>query len=265
MYEGRYYPHNSRLSFQTTINSEGGNGHFMTVTDLPGPGRLHSDIHFGVEERDVTKIVYKGVERLRKNVFWGSHWTNWSDGGSGITLIATTGEKGFQYFPDQDRLAHFLLMSIAPITETVRRFVTKAREGTGKHIFDYQFLFHESDVHEANVVRQALEARHPIITINPNWLLPQSKRNLPIHSSFLNIPSGNVQLSALYEEDGKRRARVFESSGKASRASIDLPFVVAQAREVDFNGSAYERVIDKSGKRIEFDIKPWEIVTIEVS
>jgi alpha-mannosidase len=265
MYEGLYYPHNSRLSFQTTIHNEGGNGHFMTITDLPGSGRLNSDIHFGVEERDVTKIVYKGVERRRKDVFWGSHWTNWSDGLSGITLVATTGEKGFQYFPEQNRLGHFLLMSITPVTETVRRFVTKAREGIGKHIFDYQFLFHEGGVQEANVVRQGLEARHPIVTVNPNWMRPQSERNLAVDSSFLKISPANVQLSAFYKEGGKQIVRVYESSGNEGRATIDLPFIVGQAHEVDFNSAPIQRMIEKNGKTIVFDIRPWEIVTVEVS
>ena len=264
IYEGRYYPHNSQLSFQTTIHNEGGNGYFMTITDLPGFGSLHSDIHFGVEERDVKKVVYAGVERRRKDVFWGSHWTNWSDGLSGITLVATTGEKGYQYFSEQNRLGHFLLMSIAPVTETVRRFVTKTREGLGKHLFDYQFLLHEGDVEKANVVRKGLEARHPIITVNPNWMLPKSERNLPVHLSFLNIAQSNIQLSALYEESGKRIVRLYESAGKETRASIDFPYAVVHVLEVDFNGVAYQRVIDKIGNRIEFNIMPWEIITFEV-
>ncbi len=42
----------------------------MTYADLPVQGDLHSDIHFGIEKRDVSQIVYKGVERRRQDVFW---------------------------------------------------------------------------------------------------------------------------------------------------------------------------------------------------
>ena len=260
-----YYPDSGRLCFKTNIGSAGGSGHFMTTVGLLGPGKLCADVHFGVEERDVTKIPYTGGERMRKDVFYGSHWTDWSDGRGGVTLVATTGEKGFEYLPGRNRLGHFLLMTIPRDTTTWERFVTMAREGTGEHTFDYQLLFHSGDARSSNVVRRAAEAMHPVIAVFPNWLAPQTERKLPLESSFMEVAPGNVQLSALYRDNGRRLVRVYESTGTAGHAVIRLPFETAAVTEVDFNGKPINRKLAARGTQLEFEIRPWEIVTLEMS
>ncbi len=262
--EADYYPESSRLAFRTVIQSRPASGHFMITVHLPGPGQLRSDVHFGVEPRDVTKVAYGGPERLRENVFWGSHWTNWSDGRGGVTVLATTGEKGFEHLPRQNRLGHYLLMTIPRDTTTWERFVTPAREGTGEHTFDYQMIFHVGDAGSANVVRRAMEAMHPIMPVYPNWVRPRAERTLPLEFSFLTVGPPNVQLSAFYRDNGKHLIRVFESAGAGGRGSIELPFKPSNAREVNFNGDPQRREVRQSGRKLEFDIKPWEIVTLEV-
>ena len=66
---GHIDPHAKSVSFDSTIESAGGSGHFMAITGLPGPGKLSADVHFGVEERDISKIPYGALERRRANVF----------------------------------------------------------------------------------------------------------------------------------------------------------------------------------------------------
>ncbi len=49
-------------------------------------------------------------------------------------------------------------------------------------------------------------------------------RVLPEVISVDQYFSGNIQLSALYEEGGKKIMRIYESAGKESTVSIELPF-----------------------------------------
>src|SRR5581483_1658078 len=213
--QGHYYPRAALLRYHTTIQSEPASGHFMTSVGVPGAGKLAVDVHFGVESRDPEKIHYAGPERRKKGVFWGSHWADWSDGRSGITLIATTGEKGFAYSSEANTLSHFLLMTIPRDTVTWERFVTRAREGTGMHTFDYQFLFHEGDWKSGGVARRAAEAQHPILPVFPDWRLQAAQRTLPPERSFAAAGGQSVQLSAMYQDNGRKRIRVYESFGAA--------------------------------------------------
>jgi alpha-mannosidase len=257
------YPTSRRLAFDSIIQSAGGAGHFMTGVGLPARGSLVSDIHFGVEDRDVTKIVYEGEERRRKNVFYGAHWTSYSSGRQGLTLVGTTGEKGYQYFPEENTLGHFLLMTNPP-NQTWERLVTKAREGTGEHRFDYQFLLHSGDWKSGDVVRRALEARSPIRAVFPEEQKLPAQRTLAEEHGYVSVQGQQVQLSALHRQGSTYILRCYESHGDKAQTSIALPFRATSVREVDFNGVPMARKISTNGAKIELEMKPWEIVTLAV-
>lgn len=259
---GHVYPETSRIAFESQIDSSGGAGQFLTEVGLPGAGSVHADVHFGVEERDVHKIAYEGGERLRKNVFWGSHWADFSDTRGGVTLLATTGEKGFLHSPENNTLAHYLLM-VNPPVQTWERLITPAREGTGRHEFDYQFLLHSGDWRSGQVVRRALEARFPLLPYFQAELKPPVERRLPEEKSFLKFQGGAV-LSAFYR-DGKRfLLRLYEPAGVQASVSVLLPFVPANVREVDLIGGDRARKIGLSGSTLALDLRPWEIVTLAI-
>ena len=257
------YPHAQRIHFDTRIDSAGGSGHFMAMAGLPGKGRLAVDVDFGVEERDVSAVAYEGFERERKNVFWGSHWADWSDGQKGMTLVGTTGEKGYQLFPEENLLGHFLLMTIPPApAESWERFVTKAREGKGKHRFDYQCILHSGDWRQGTVVRRALEARFPVITAYEREPTRQTTPVLGGERSFLSISSPSVQLSAFYQDDGRYVLRIYESAGVSEKVTVRLPVRVTSARAVDFHSRAIQKDVILSEDQIEVRIEPWEIMTL---
>jgi alpha-mannosidase len=188
-----------------------------------------------------------------------------SDGVNGVTLIGTTGEKGYQFIPEENTLGHFLLMVIPPDTTTWERFVTKDREGLGLQYFSYQLLFHSGDWKAANVVRQALEAQHPILPLFPNNPRLPQERTLAEEKSFLAVSPATVQCSAFYRDKGRNLVRVFESAGSSANVSLELPFAIRAAKEVDFNGTPLQKPVTVSGKTLRFDIKPWEIVTLAVT
>jgi alpha-mannosidase len=190
---------------------------------------------------------------------------NHIDGVNGVTLIGSTGEKGYQFFPEENVLGHFLLMVIPPDTTTWERYVTKDREGLGLQYFNYQLLFHSGDWKAANVVRHALEAQHPILPVFPNNPRLPRERTLPEEKSFLALSPATVQCSAFYRDRGRHLVRVYESEGSSANVSLELPFQVSAAKEVDFNGNPLQKPVAVTGKTVRFDINPWEIVTLAVS
>lgn len=265
-------PAAGRIAYRTVIESAGGSGHFMAVAGLPGSGKLVSDVHFGVEDRDVGSIRYGSLERKRENVFFGAHWTDFSSGPGGLTFIGTTGEKGYQYTPDRNLLAHFLLMTNPPATavplpagaESWERFVTPAREGTGRHEFDYQFLLHAGDWKKGGVVRRALEARFPILVSQLDEQLPPERRDLPQEKSFLKLTGAGVQLSAFHREGNSVLIRIYESLGASTEATLEFPLVVKSARATDFNGQPAAKQVSVAGSSVRVRLEPWEIVTLAV-
>ena len=262
---GHLYPHARRVSFETEVETPGGSGFFTTTAGLPGPGQITADVHFGVESRDLSKIAYGQEERSFKNVFCGSHWADYTSGGYGLTVVGTTGEKGFQFFPEENVLEHFLLKQFPKATRSWWRFTTPAAEAVGRHNFDYQFLLHSGDWKSGDVVRRAREARHPILVVHRDHPLLASGQVLPEERSFVKLSPATVQLSAFYRQGGRYVARVYESSGAPARATLELPVAVGSARETDFHGEQRGKKITPGKQSVQFDIAPWEIVTIEIS
>lgn len=262
---GHLYPHAQRISFETEIATPGGSGFFVTTAGLPEPGKFAVDVHFGVEPRDLSKIVYEGPERTFKNVFSGSHWADYSNGRYGLTVLATTGEKGFQFFPEENVLQHFLLKQFPPGAKSWWRFTTPAATAVGTHHFDYQFLLRSGDWKSGDVARRAMEARCPIHVVHRNHPLAAARQVLPEERSFVKLSPATVQLSAFYRQGTHYLARVYECSGAPARVTLDLPVNVNSAKEIDFHGEPRGKTITPEKRSIHFDIAPWEIVTIEIS
>jgi alpha-mannosidase len=114
------------------------------------------------------------------------------------------------------------------------------------------------------VSRRAVEARHPILPVFPKNLRRLPERILPEENSFMLISPATVQCSAFYREKGKNVVRVYESAGSDVSVSLELPFRVRRANEVNFNGSLLTKPITVSERTVRFDIKPWEIVTLSI-
>jgi hypothetical protein len=262
---GYLYPHARRISFETEIQTPGGSGSFTAIAGLPEPGQFTADVHFGVEPRDLSKVAYVGGERAFKNVFYGGHWADYSSGRYGLTVLATTGEKGFQFFPEENVLEHFLLKLFPAGAKSWWRFTTPAAMAVGSNHFDYQFLLHSGDWQSGDVVWRALEARHPILAVHQDHPLILREQILPEEKSFVKLSPRTVQLSAFYRQGDRYIARLYQCSGEPARASLELPMNVAGAREVNFHGEPRGKVITAGKQSVQFNIGPWEIVTLELT
>ena len=111
----------------------------------------------------------------------------------------------------------------------------------------------------------ALEAQHPILPVFPNNPRLPQERALPEEKSFLALSPATVQCSAFYRDRGRHLVRVYESAGCSAKVSLELPFQISEAKEVDFNGNPLQKPVVVTGKTVRLDINPWEIVTLAVS
>jgi alpha-mannosidase len=125
-------------------------------------------------------------------------------------------------------------------------------------------LFHSGDCKAANVVRQVIEALHPILPVFPNSACLPHQRQLAELNSFMNLSPATVQFSAFYRDRGTYLVRVWESAGSRAVVSLELPFQLTRVKEVDFNGNTLRKPISVSGKTVRFEIAPWEIVTLSI-
>jgi Glycosyl hydrolases family 38 N-terminal domain/Glycosyl hydrolases family 38 C-terminal beta sandwich domain len=260
---GDLYPHAKRISFCTTIQCAGGSGHFMTTAGLPSGGALSADAHFGVEPRDVASIRYAGVERLLHNVFYGAHWVDYAHPRGGLTLIGTTGEKGYQLLADGRALGHFLLMAVPPASNW-ERFVTPASSGEGVHRFDYQILLHDGDWRRGEVPRRAMEAMHPLAAVYPDHMALPARRTLPDRQSFVHVEPRSVLVTAFYRQADAWYLRAYECEGAAADAAITVPLDIHHAEETDVHGAGRRRLGSFAGRTIRIALRPWEIVTLKI-
>jgi hypothetical protein len=108
-----------RVDFAAHIHSTGGSGYFA-ANAVPGfEGKVHTGVPFGAEPRDLAREPWgdgtdPNEELLRKNVFYGHHWADYSDGKTGLMLLAAEGKRGFLFDPGSRSLDHVLLMTIVP-------------------------------------------------------------------------------------------------------------------------------------------------------
>jgi alpha-mannosidase len=258
---GHVYPHAERISFETEIDSHGGRGHFLATMGLPEAGKLVVDTHFGIEDRDVSKIAYQGAERRLENVFYGSHWVDCSSGGYGAAIVGCVGEKGYLHLPQQSLLGHILLRTTLPATQGWERFVTDARLGRGMQTFEYHVLLHQGDWR--GVVRRAIEAQFPLRPVFIDQAKLPAERILPEEKSFVRVEPDTVLMSGFYRDNGRYLMRVYQCADAGGKARIDLPFRATSAQITNFHGEPLPmRKAELSNASVRFDLGPWEIVTI---
>ena len=254
-----------RVDFSAHIHSTGGSGYFAANV-IPGfDGKVHTGVPFGAEPRDLSREPWvdgtdPNEELLRKNVFYGHHWVDYSDGQKGLTLLAAEGKRGFLFDPERRSLDHVLLMTIVPRGEMEISFSNPYFKGQGDHSFHYSLLPHGGDWREARCAQRAQENNHPI---HAGRVIGGSAASLPASKSFLDLKPDTMAVTSWLWRDGAYELRLYETSGNGGPVAVRLPGTIAACRAVDFNGRAMARpVVTLSGDAAHFTAQPWEIVTL---
>lgn len=266
------YAGETRIEHRLYVDWQGLDGYLAARLDLFSDGWLGTDIPFGFEEKRLeleTYGVYPDIERysqerLRENMFYGRSFATYRNAEKGVTLISHDGNRYFIYDKDGGYLDHILLNSIGKASGWEKNINDAWLMGKGEHEFVYSVLFHSGDWREVNLPNISQEIIAPPVIRAPY----RDKRDgeyLPAEHSMLWLKPKGVLLSALYCKDGWIYLRCYEALGKQSDVEIEFPVCIKKAKVVDFHGRSCvgpRLIVDQT--RIEFLIKPWQIVTIAI-
>ena len=236
-------------------------GYFLASVTPTFEGLLHVDVPFGVEPRVPVSEPYGVgiIERGEFESFWGFSWCDLSDGRRGVAILAEPGQQGYRY--RDGRLEHFLLKTIAPDNLRGKRWTTKHRTGLGYQAFRFALVLHRGDWREAQLYREIERWRQPLVA---REVLGRPDGSLPDAGRGLAVGPDNVMLSAFFQDYQDVVLRVYENEGRETRAEVELPGELPEAELIDLLGQPIDegRAIQQDGRRLAFDVAPWEIVTL---
>jgi alpha-mannosidase len=261
-----------QVDYALTVDSQGGNGYFVTQAPFTYAGNLQAGIPFGAETRDLSREPFgkdAGVERLRENIFYAHHWVDYSDGNKGLTLVAAEGQRGFLFDTKTRTLRHILLMTIEPrppvnpMGEFENLLSSRFFQGKGIHSFSYSLIPHGGDWKQARSLFRAQERLYPVRATRVH---PRKGADLALQKSFVTVSSETVAISSWAWKEEGYDLRLYDTSGEGGPVEVSFPFAATICHPVDFNGRKCDSPkLNLQGNRVQFQISPWEIVTLRFS
>ncbi len=237
-------------------------GYLLAQVTPAFDGLPHADVPFGVESRDLSAEPFPEVsERGKLKPFWGHSWADLSDGERGVAFLSTPGLFGYRFA--DGNFQHILLKTIGPGYQAGTRWGNRNRTGLGCQEMKFAILPHAGDWKSAAIYRELEQYRQPLS--GEDVLFPVAG-DAPDTQRGLAIGPENVMLSAYYRDRGRTFARVYDSAGDATHATIELPFAPARATICNLLGDPMDdtRNITITDTTLEFDLGAWEIATLEL-
>ncbi|MEW6354894.1 MAG: glycosyl hydrolase-related protein [Planctomycetota bacterium] len=264
-WELKFYRNRPRIDVRLRVYvTQAKSGFFLASVNLPFEGKIHADIPWGVEERNMTKEPFGMALLERKDfpAFYGNSWVDVSDGAAGVAVLDEDGQQGYRI--RDGRLEHFLLKTIAPENIRGRRWSNQHRTGLGFQEFRFAILLHRGDWRTARLYREVEEYRQPIAARDVNVRL--AGRGADRVEGVMVSPE-NVMLSGLYREGGKTILRIYENEGRRTKATVSLPFKVKKVRRTNLIGETEKSAQRPSLRKgcLSVVLSPWEIVTFELT
>jgi len=258
--EARLYRGERRVEFHAEIDCAGMDGFIASHLPYPGPGRIHGDMPFCVEEKDLAREPYVGIERQRPGMFIAQSFVDWVDDNRSMAYVSQDGDRYYVLDEDSNTLRHILINTFKRREEGWERHINRWADCVGTHEFTYSLVPHEGDWREARLWQESHALRErPILA----W--PTASGKEPLWQSLISVEPDNVTLSAFYVEGDRILARLFENAGRQAEATIALPFVPSAAQVVDLLGEPSDGAQPQvNGRQVELLMRPWEIATVSL-
>ncbi len=238
-------------------------GYLLAEVTPAFSGRAHTDVAFGVESRDLAGEPYgEGhSERARIKPFWGHSWADRSDGEKGVAFLSQPGLFGYRQ--TETAFQHILLKTIAPGSQAGTRWGNRNRTGMGCQEMQFAILMHKGNWKDAALFRAIEMYREPM---DGEEMLYKLAGGGPDHRRGLSVGPENIMLSAFFGDDDGTILRLYEITGVATRACVDLPFAVAEVDICDLQHSPLpdNRSLTVDDRRLSIDLRPWEILTLKL-
>ena len=259
--ETRLYRGERRVEFHARIDCVGMGGFVASHLPLPGPGRLHGDMPFCVEAKDLAREPYVGIERQRPGMFIAQSFVDWTDGERSMAYVSHDGDRYYGFDATANTLWHVLVNAFRQRTTRWENHINRRADCVGTHEFTYSLIPHEGDWREARLWQVAHSLREP-----PLLAWPAAGGELPAYHSFFSVQPANVTLSACYLEAGRIMVRVFENAGREALATIALPFEPLDAQLTNLLGEQMEGpAVETRGAEVLLRLRAWQIATVALT
>ena len=126
----------------------------------------------------------------------------------------------------------------------------------GKHSFTYSILPHKGSFCDADVVKEAY------LLNNPLFAVPQS-----VSKGYSLVECNGAVLDTIKpSEDGDGWVfRIYEAYNKSEKVILKCGFNIKKVEFTDLMESEkHNKAHTVNGKKIEFSIKPFEIITLKI-
>ena len=256
------YKDEPRIEFHTEIYWHREDG-FLTL-EFPKvfKGKIHGDIPFGVEEKDIDREPFgelpgqgwDNIERQRENLFFTKSFLNYTDGKRSISYFNY--DATHRYLSLKNSIGNILMNSVT-YKSGWERFINESIEGEGKHKFVSHLFFHSGNWRRANLPRKA-----QTLFIKPEKIFADdiARKKLPASYSFFSLSPVTLIMSAFYADRKDFVLRFYESTGRETQAEIKLSFFVERVRKTNLEGKTLMQL--GHGKAFSFKVNPWEIVSL---
>jgi Glycosyl hydrolases family 38 C-terminal beta sandwich domain/Glycosyl hydrolases family 38 C-terminal domain len=260
-----------RIEFAMSVDWRGQDGFLAFHLPLPAAGELWGGIPYGAERKELANEPYVGFERSRPGMFWAQDFVDWTDGSRGVACLPHDGDVYYVSDDARNALGHILINSFTRPADTWEKDVNREIEARGTHTFVTSLVWHPGDWRTAQ-----LWSLSRSLTVSPVVVRRRhGQGSLPPYHSLLSIEPANVCLAALYQEGDATLARLYETAGQATTATLTFPAPVREATVVDLLNeplSGAERDVGQAApiagtggtdrRRLTCQLRPWQIRTI---
>ena len=249
------YKDEPKIEFQIDVHWMKEDGFLTLEWPVLFKGKIYGDVPFGVEEKSIENQIYDGsIERQRKNLFFAKSFVNYTDGKRSTSYL---NYDATHYYTLSDKSIGNILLNSVTHRPGWERFTNKKIIGEGEHRFVSHLIFHSGDWRRIN-----LPGKSQSLFRKPEKILVDkvSKEKLPCSHSFFSISPSNLIMTGFYKEGRNFILRFYESHGEKTKARIEFPFVVKQAKKIDLDGKTLISLA--AGKTVNLEVNGWEIVTL---
>jgi alpha-mannosidase len=246
-----------RLDFQTTVDWQ--ERHILLKVAFPvnilSPVATY-EIQWGNVERPTHRNTSWDWARFEAPAH---KWVDLSEGGYGISLL------------NDCKYGHDIQGNVLRLTLLRSPTDPDPRADLGEHHFGYSLLPH-SGGWEEQTVAQAYALNDPLLVEPSGAVASEGKRPEEQPDTwkgnslaFVGVDAPNVVVETIKKaEDGQGLiVRLYESQRKRGRFTLSTAFRLTEAWRTNLLEENQER-LEVSGRRLELEIKPYQIVTLRL-
>jgi len=265
------------IGFDLELDSDRQEGYYAVAFASDPDTRLHADIPFGVEERNLAAEPYGEIpgslfdynpyERGQAGQFYGKSWALFQSAGLPVAIVSGNGSIYYHHDREQQEVS-LLLHRCMPLDHKHERWLKETHpsiDGSGKHHYHYYLYFPERSGQTAGISRFAKGKAQPVeTTVKYNTVAAEFAVNF---RAFVETANDNVIVTAFYLDHGSCLLRFYEGEGRSTLVRFTFAFDFKRVSAVDLLGNTTDQPpveADATLRSLSVEVQPWQIVTLKL-